>query len=602
MASKKNKSGSRDDDVSAYMEIFSWSFRKQSKDYDRLISLQQSYDNIVAGTTWPTDSRIPIAAFFESVEKALPIALDGIFSQNNRLRLVSLEEGVTIDQIVKSELALRDLVTYRMKAQKASIPVVKDVFKLGVGFCIIEPIYISPPSSFLVSSKGKSTRVMEVGSAVRTLRQRYLAPGQICVTPDGSNFNGDNPVSVAFFLDSYNENQFRDMYQDSVIDGEKPEMIGNPEEIIEEARSKGFTSDTSIETLINETGGISAKNVAPDDARVPCRVPVLKVYDNFKRRHLWIANGTTIVFDKSDEFQTMRCPLIKASAWLDGTRFYPMSTPEAYKKIGWVKNIIINLFLDILTKNLKRPLIYNSELFDKEPSFGPDDKIRTSAPDARLGAAYLPGPNVDATSLTFYEYINQIGNSLLGQRDYMEKNFTRGGGMAFQDLLSSTEGMNRLQWTILEMTLVENIYNQALIYLQSMVDEQGVVVRQRKTDKATGKEDIEDITVTENDLCHGYELSVDFGQKKRMGAMEKNAQLAVYDRKINSVYFDHYETAREHLCDSDEEAERQMKSRDEIRALQMQTQAAMMQQQAERMATPAVGVPAGEPEAGGETI
>ncbi|MFA5323448.1 MAG: hypothetical protein WC373_12320 [Smithella sp.] len=576
---KTNKSGSQNTTVQKYQKIFSWAFKKSEKDYNRIVSFQRSYDNISLDSAWPTTSKIPIASFFEAVEKAVPIALDGIFSPSNRIRLHGMEPGITIEQIKNSELALYDLVTYKMKAHRASIPIVKDVFKCSVGFAIVEPVFFSPPTSFQLSTAGRTTRVMDIGEARQTLRIRYVSPSQICVTPDGSNFNGDNPVSVSYLFDSYNEDQLRDMYDDSKLDGEKPEMLGDVEKIIEEARNTGFTSETTIETMVAQMGGISPKRNRPDDELVPCRVPVLKCYDNYKRRHLWIANGTTIIYDKSDEFQTMRCPIIKASAWMDGTRFYPMSTPEAFQKIGWTKNIVINLFLDILTKQLKRPIVYNSELFDKEPTFGPDDKIRTSAQDARMGAAYMEGPRVDATALTFYEYVNQIGNSLTGQRDYMEKNFTRGGSQAFNELLSTTEGMSRLQWSILEMTFVESIYHQALIYLQSTIDEQGVTVRQRKTNKATGKEEIADINVTEGDICHGYELALDLGEKRRFGAMESQMNLAVWDRKMASPYYNHAEVAAS-LCNSPESEERELKSVEEIKRIQDETRQAELQAQA----------------------
>jgi hypothetical protein len=280
----------------------------------------------------------------------------------------------------------------------------------------------------------------------------------------------------------------------------------------------------------------------------------------------------------------MRCPLIKASAWLDGMRFYPMSTPEAFQKIGWTKNIIVNLFLDILTKQLKRPIVYNQELFDKEPNFGPDDRIRTTAQDARMGAAYMEGPRVDATAMTFYEYVNQIGHSILGQRDFMEKNFTRGGGMAFNELLSTTEGKARLEWTILEMTFIESIYNSALIFLQSNINEQGVTVRQRRTNKTTGKEELSDITVTEEDLVHGYELSLDLGEKRRFGAQESQMSLAVYDRKIKSPYFNHQAVSEDMLCSSPEEAERQLKSPEEIQRIQKEQEQLTLRERAARLA------------------
>lgn len=572
-------------DVEKYMKIFAWAYRKNQKNYDRINSLQKSYDNTILDSVWPTTSKVPIASFFEAVEKQLPIVMDYMFGPSNRIRLMPLEPDIGMDQVRKSEMALWDLITYRMKLHRACIPTIKDVFKCGVGFGIVEPIQVSPPSSYGMTvyneeKKATNTRVMEIGNPVETLRFRYLTPAQIVVTPDGSDFNGENPVSISFFFDSYNENQFRDMFDESKIDGERPLLNGNAEEIIAEARSSGFRSDTTVEELVNKVGGISPKHIKPDDEYAPCRVAVLKCYDRYERRHLWIANGTTIIYDVSDEYQTLRCPLIKASAWLDGTRFYPMSTPEAYERIGWTKNIVVNMFLDLMTKNLKRPLVYNSDMFDETPTFGPDDKIRTSAPDARLGAAYLEPARVDPSTFTFYEEITRIGEKLLGQKDFMDKNYARGGGSAFTELLATTEGMDRLKGMILDMTFLESTIQQAMIYLQGRIGQEPITVRQREKDKKTGEDKITELTVTEDDLCHGYELSVDLREKHRKGMMEQQASLQIYDRKIQSPFFDKWEVAAEHLCSSDEEIRRQLKSKEEVERIDREQQAMNAQAQA----------------------
>ena len=569
----QNKSGTKDKDVQKYMDIFSFCYKKSEKDFTRLKSLQQSYDNTVLDTAWPTTSKIPIAAFYDAVEKALPVALE--YLSLGKPTLMPLDAGVTMEQVRKSETALNNLVTYRMKLYRNSIATLKDTFKCGVGFGIIEPFFVTPPSSFELTEieengeMGRSTRVMELGAPKKSLRFRYLNPGQVVIMPDGNDFNGNSPVSISFLLDIYSETQLKDMYKANVGDGEKPDLLGSVDDIIAEARSTGFNSDTDILVLISKMAGINMQSLTPDTDSVPIHVPILKVFDGHK--HLWIANGTTKIYEQENEFQNMRCPLIKASAWIDSNRFYPMSTPEAYQRIAWAKNIIVNLFLDLMTMNLRRPIVYNSEFFDKEPTFGPDGRIRTSAPDARMGAAYLEGPRMDPASMTVYEMINGIGEGLTGQKDYMDKNYTRGGAMAFQDLLSSTEGIDRLKGAILEMTFLESVYEQSLIYLQTNVGEEGEVVRTREKKKVAGgetEETIVDLTVTEDDLCHAYDLSLDLKSKYRKGAMEQNASLAIYDRKKASEFFDQYEVAAEHLCSSDEEVRREMKSREEVARLE----------------------------------
>ena len=524
-----------------------------------------------------------------------------MFGPANKIRLMPNESGVTMDQVRNSERALWHMVTHRMKLHRACIPTIKDVFKAGVGFGIVEPFMVTPAGTSILTMRGanqerRNTRIMEAGEPVESLRYRYLTPGQIVVTPDGSNFNGENPVSVAFFFDSYNEHQFSDMYDDSKLDGEKPALLGNPQQIIQDARSTGFTSDTTIETFIKAVGGIAPAKIRPDKDTVPCRVPVLKVYDRYRRRHLWIANGTTIIYDVQGEYQTLRCPLVKATAWLDANRFYPMSTPEAFERIGWTKNIVVNMFLDMFTQQLKRPLVYNQDFFDKVPEFGPDERIRTSAPDARMGAAYLEPPRTDATAFTFYEMINQIGGKLLGQKDYMDKNYTRGGSMAFNELLATTEGMDRLKGMILDMTFLESTIEQVLIYLQLKAGAGAVVMRERDRDRATGKDIITTLSVTEDDLCHAYELSLDLRDKMRKGMAERLAELQIYDRKMQSPYFDKWEVSADHLCSSDEEVMRQLKSREEVTRLEQEAQQQNRQEQAAQ-ATGREAPPQGEPAA-----
>jgi len=585
MATKKSDSSSTD--VAKYMKIFSEAYSKCSSDYSRLKTLQMSYDNSVLATAWPTTSQIPIASFYDMVEKALPNAMDYLFSASNAIRLMPMEESVTMDQVRKSEMALWNLLTYRMKIQRNSIATLKDCFKCGVGFGIVEPFYVTPPSSFKLNVSGakgtapKSTRVMELGAPKKSLRLRYVNPGQIVIMPDGSDFNGNDPVSISFLFDIYSEGQFRDMFNKAAGDGERPVLTGSVEDIISESRSIGFTSDTDIISLMKSMGGKNLTSLKPTSELVPCYIPVLKVFDRHK--HVWIANGTTSIYEQADEYQNMRCPLIKASAWIDSNRFYPMSTPEAYQRIGWAKNIVVNLFLDMLTMQLRRPIVYNSDFFDKEPTFGPNDRIRTSAADARMGAAFMDAPRLDPASMTIYETVSTLGSSLTGQKDFMEKNFTRGGGMAFQDLLATMEGIERLKGSILEMTFLESVAQQALIYLQTNIGQEGEVVRTREKVKTPGGEETEEIktlTVTENDLCHAYEMSLDLRSKYRKGAMEQNQSLAVYDRKAKSPYFDQWEVAADHLCLSDEEVRRQLKSRKDVAAMQAQTQELATEQQA----------------------
>jgi len=209
---------------------------------------------------------------------------------------------------------------------------------------------------------------------------------------------------------------------------------------------------------------------------------------------------------------------------------------------------------------------------------------------------------MDPASMTTYEIINTLGSSLTGQKNFMDKNYTRGGGMAFQDLLATTEGIDRLKGAILEMTFLESVANQALIYEQLNIGQEGEVIRTREKKKLPdGKteESIQSETVTEDDLCHAYELSLDLRSKYRKGAMEQSASLAVYDRKKDSPYFDQYEVAAAHLCASEEEERRELKSREEVAKTQQEKQQLDQQEQASRVVSNLQGGGGGASAGGG---
>jgi len=97
-------------------------------------------------------------------------------------------------------------------------------------------------------------------------------------------------------------------------------------------------------------------------------------------------------------------------------------------------------------------------------------------------------------------------------------------------------------------------------------------------------------------LAHGYELSLDLRGKARKGAMEQQASLSVYDRKKDNPFFDQWEVAADHLCNSDEEIRRQLKGREEVAKMQQDQQALDSQTQA---LSNAKGQQSLQPEGGG---
>ena len=142
---RANKSGTTDADVDRLIELFKYAYKMCEKDLQRIQTLQRSYDNSILTAEMPTQSKIPIAAFYDMVEKSLPSALDYLFTPTNPVRLLPMESGVTMESVNKVESALYDLVVHRMRIQHNSVATLKDVFKCGLGYSIVEPCFVTPP-------------------------------------------------------------------------------------------------------------------------------------------------------------------------------------------------------------------------------------------------------------------------------------------------------------------------------------------------------------------------------------------------------------------------------------------------------------------------
>jgi hypothetical protein len=513
---------------------------------------------------------------FVQVQKALPGAMEYLFPTSNFIRLLPVELGVDMESLSKVEQALYIQTVHRMKMRRYSYPTVLDCFKLSVGYGIVENYSIQLPKSFSITQATPrgitSTRQIELGKPTRAIRFRYINPSCVIPYPDGSDFNGTNAVSMSFLVDTYSEAQLTRMFSSQPVDAEDVPLKGDLKTIIADARQLGFDSRLSTIDLMAKLGDRNLKKTNTQDKRIPVRVPIVKVFT--ENRHIWIANGKQVIYDEEEKLQTMRCPLVKCSAWPDGNRWFPMSVPEALQKIDLAHNIWVNLLFDLMTWSAKRPLVYNTNQFDKKPVIGPDEVFPVNG-DVRSGAMWLDAPKIDQTMMSVGQKLEALQDDIAGQPNYYSKpGLVRGGGMAFTELAASTTARERVASAILETTYLESAINQTLILMQTGAAPKETF-QERKS--AQGQKDyIEQITVTEDDLVNGFEVVLDLGFKNRKGMMENQNRFGVYDRLKDDPMVDPYE-ARKLLIDDDQTATRLLKSREEMTRIQNEDRNANVQ-------------------------
>jgi len=535
-----------------YIETLNWCVDKHSSDLERLSQLQNSFDAKINPEVWPTQSEIPTASHFIATEEALGPALDSLFPESNGLQLIPRQLDIDKEQWRNAEWGLWTMITHEMRIKTEALVSLKDCFKCSIGYGIVEPYTITPDIGQTVTIEGKKTRIMSMGKPQVSIRYRYVSPGQIVPYTSGVDFNGPRSTPLSFFIDFYPSWQIEAMF-DGNLPGSigKDELHGDAATIIEWARNfqtSGFSDLREyMEILAGREMFTNRKNL-PDSA--PVSVPILKVYEE-PGKETWIAlqNGKNgaVIFEQESEIERVRNPLVKWSAWPDGNRWYPMSMPEALQKVGTAKDLWINFFFDMMTQTKDPRLVVDkSALPPHQRSLYPGQDIYLERGSARDAAAYLQTPSIDPSVAGMGDVLDQISQKIQGRSDLTQKNFTRGGANAFNDLLNTAQGRDRLSSSILETRGLTATYEHVLAFMQKTVDEDGVELIRPVWDADEREQSIMRRTITSDDLRHGYGLLVDTSERRMLGGMSSQERLEtwrtlqdrpdVYPQEVNRLY------------------------------------------------------------------
>ena len=569
-----------DPEATRLYDAFQYSVLEQDADITRLTNMRNVLDASADTSAWPTVSKIPLALAWSTTEAAVGPALDYMFPPSKFLQLIS-NDDVDKDTRDKVEWALYVQLVYNMKMKFECARSIRDSLSVSVGYGIVEPITVTPPASFEVTAGANRTRQMGDGRPVRALRYRYISPGKVMPYPSGTDFNGNNPTPIAFLLDIYDEKGFKDLYSSDPKDGEDILLKGNPDEIIKEARKQKFGTNTTFADFCDDMGG---RNQASNDKNrkrgTQTSIPILKCYEDGK--HTWLFCGGNrgtnpqIIFE-DESYAARRKPLIKWDPWMDSDRWFPMSQPEADMPLIMAKNIWFNAMFDLMTLNLKRSVVFDSS--------GDVDQATVAKIMSPRGIVGLPGdasktvkfletPGIDVGSFNFGDTIDAQRRKTTGEQDFGRFNSTRGGSMAFQDLVQSSTGRDRLRNAFLQMGGLESVASQTLIYMQTIGA--GLDLRFERPEYKDGADYTEQFKVTEDELRHTYSLSLDLDSKQRMGATDSAMKLQLYAAKRDNPFINQYE-ATEDLFSDELTMRRQRVPREEAMQKQEEREAAELE-------------------------
>lgn len=571
--------------VQYYMDVLEYCYPRYKSTLDRMIALENAYNNVIDQSLFPTWAKLATPIHFSMVQEAIPDALDRVW--NDHLRTYTLlpkDVDVDMEKLDDIEYGLNYYVRQIMDAKHATLPSIQNAFKAGLGYSAIVPVITSPHATLNTAwiQGGKAIanqRGVGIGSPVKTLMLKNVGLGQIIPSDDGSDFNGHNCVSHAFWIDVYSEGAFRRMFKNLVVDAEDAEVFGDVEFIIKQAGEMGYYTKIPINQIIADLGGIELNNQSgnPTEHRY-VNIPVIKCYGD--QEIVWIANGTTVIHHEKDPLQILNRNLVKWSVTVDNDKWHPMNPAEAGQTIATGQNLLYNMIIEMVWKSTKPFMLYDKGRFgNKAPVVGANGDVGVDG-NVNEAVTFPQHPRIDQGHLSVVSQLDKLYASATGKSNNMSDpspGMVRGGLHAFEQLLNSSSGRNRLGAMIMEMGAVKPIGHLTMINMQQLLSGSGLQIQERVLDVDDGQERIKRVTLTPEDLQSAYDVSVDTRGKART-ITDFNERLGMFQATANDPYVDQY-WRHEMLIADYGQTKRAMPSRKKIREIQEQERQAQQQAQ-----------------------
>jgi len=608
--SSNKKDKQTDPLVLELMDRFEWAWN-DAQQYLRIMQeIQQNYDNQADEFKWPTVTNMPVPSAFNAVEKALPQAIDFLFPRKEMIRLTPLDDTtgeMKMEQVQRAERFLEHQLRSVMKLKKNAFKTIKDCYKQGIGYGIVEQINVTPFVSDRIhvagGTKDKTTRQMILSKdPVRSLRYKYINAAQIIPTPDGSECNGPKRASTIYYFDIYNEQEFRDLMSKLPVDGDPQNARGDVEEIIQLARDREFSTRVPIQDMIAELAGAKMKARHDYDKHMPVQIPVIKCYS--EKQHVWIAVGERNIWKEESTYQTLRCPICKATAWPDSDRWFPTSPPWVTRRLARGYSVFVNALMDMLTQYFDPPMVYNSVKLQPHgvPEGMPGEKIAVEGTGTIQDAiGYLQSPPIPGQIFTIGDMLKGVFGDAVNQPEFLNNptaGVMRGGGFAFGDANKPITMRDALAAAILETNWLDDVVTQTMIEVQTMAmagsGKLSYVDRVETYDPETDRhvESIEKIDVTEEDIVRVYNIEIDLDIKHSNSVQETQARFGEYDRLINNPLCDQYEVTSQFVND-DAKFRRLVPSRKKARQEQEERRQAELEAIRTGQANAQIGAPEG---------
>lgn len=532
---KRKRKTTGDTIVDEMMARFDYAYTESLERFITFERLQQSYDNNASAINWPTISEITFPITFTSVEEQLPFAMKYLFPKNRFIHLIP-ESIMKAEEVRNVEENLIYTLKTTMNIENSVFPSIKDSFKFGVGYGMIDTQFITPPQimqNMLLEDGNVIGKIPQIvlGAPMQVLVYKYLSVIQVIPMPDGANVEGPNKASGHFVIDFKTESDFRSMYERKDIEG-NAFYDGNVDKIIEEARSLNFDARALMSDRIHSLAGFSLSITNQGDRKIPVMIPVIRC--NFDNEQVWIANGTTKIWGIKDKYQSLRSDVVKFSSCPDGSRWYAQNITEASERMATGLNIWYNGLIDLAMYQLNPTRIINTSLVDDPTNVarGPQGDIMVSK-NAKDAVTYMDLPQFPAQLFEIGDIIQKFHGNTNAQPASVrngQAGLVRGGGNALESMLSSSTGRQLLAACMLKTGGIQPLVEKTLIKKQLIMDQNGEKFIDVDFDKDTGERGFTERTVTMQEMRHVFRVTLNMPNARLNSSAQFAERTAFFDR------------------------------------------------------------------------
>jgi len=530
MAKRKEAQDSLTEDM---MRRFDEAYAAVEGPFQRMQNAQATYDNVIETSRWPTTSEMAIPYMFTSVEKQLAPTMEYLFQDVNPIDLTPHGRVMPRDVVQEIENNIWYTSRTEMNLQLSMIPSLRDTYKFGVGYAMIDTMVVSPPEAVTVFTGSREgladqSRQLRIGKPTTQIFYDYIPACNVIPMPDGAEVDGPNRASGHFVLKNYTETEFRSLYEND----DNGIMKGNPQEIIDLAKSGSYDTRMVSSDILAKISGMDLNISNSGTGDLPTIIPVLKGF--FENEHIWIALGYTTIYHRKDAVQTMRSDLIKLSAWPDSNRWFPLHPIEAAQDLSLGSNIWHNAMFDLAQYHMNPTRVINTRMIDGDKTDiprgpGADVNVTGAAGDA---VSYLRNPDFPQALFGLASTLDTVRGDVMGQPATVGQGapgLVRGGANALESLLSETTGRQLLASTILRLGGFKSIFEKILLKRQMLIADDGEKWIAPATDPATGEEFYAEHTVTLEDMRSVFHMNINLESVSLNSAIDFQERMAIHN-------------------------------------------------------------------------